>query len=395
MHKIQSPTAIPPFIPIVSSLNKFNHQLAKYLCSLLQPLLPNTYSISDTFYFVQELKTVDISNKFMVSFDVVSLFTNIPLKESIDLAVSYIAEGNPNLRLSKNDLTKLFSFVKSQTNFLFNGKVYNQIDGVAMGSPLASVLANLFLGHYENIWPNNYQGPSVHFYRRNVDNTYCLFNTEHDALLFFECLNSQHPNINFTMEKETNKVLAFLDVCINNKDPCSLLMSAHRKKTFSGLLTNFFSFTSYSYKIGLIRTLVDRAYKINNTLAVFNDDIKKLFHIFKRNQYPESLMNRIVKSLDNAQNPNTSASPTDTSTIYFKLPFLSMSNITQRKVRMLAKTYCKNLNIKLEFSSFKVKNLTSVKDCVPRSLRSCVVYKFTCAGCLYWRNISPFIDTSA
>ena len=48
------------------------------------------------------------------------------------------------------------------------------------------------------------------------------------------------------MEKETNKMLAFLDVCINNKDPCNLLMSVHRKKTFSGLLTNFFSFTSYS-----------------------------------------------------------------------------------------------------------------------------------------------------
>ena len=59
----------------------------------------------------------------MVSFDVVSLFTNIPLKESIDLAVSYIAEGNPNLKLSKADLVNLFSFATSQTNFLFNGKL--------------------------------------------------------------------------------------------------------------------------------------------------------------------------------------------------------------------------------------------------------------------------------
>ena len=61
----------------------------------------------------------------MVSLDVVSLFTNIPLKESIDLAVSYIAEGNPNLKLSKADLAKRFSFAKSQTNFLFNGKLYD------------------------------------------------------------------------------------------------------------------------------------------------------------------------------------------------------------------------------------------------------------------------------
>ena len=159
MHKIQSPNAVPPFRPIVSSVNTFNYQLAKYLCSLLQPYLPNTYSVSDTFSFVQELETIDFSNKFMGSLDVVSLFTNIPLNESIDLAVSYISEGNPNLKLSKTDLTKLFSFATSQTNFLFYGKMYDQIDGVAMGSPLAPVLANLFLGHHENILLNKYQGP--------------------------------------------------------------------------------------------------------------------------------------------------------------------------------------------------------------------------------------------
>ena len=92
----------------MSSVNTYNYQLAKYLCTLLQPHLPSIYTISDSVSLVQELKTIDTSNKFMVSFDVVSLFTNIPLKESIDLAVSYILEGNKNLKLSKTDLTKLF-----------------------------------------------------------------------------------------------------------------------------------------------------------------------------------------------------------------------------------------------------------------------------------------------
>ena len=72
MHKIQSPNAVPPFRPIVSSVNTFNYQLPKCLCNLLQSHLPNTCSVSDTFSFVQELETVDFSNKFMVSFDVVS-----------------------------------------------------------------------------------------------------------------------------------------------------------------------------------------------------------------------------------------------------------------------------------------------------------------------------------
>ena len=85
--------------------------------------------------------------------------------------------------------------------------------------------------------------------------------------LFFNFLNSQHANIKFTTEKERNKMLAFLDVYINDKDPCNLLTSVNRTKTFTGLRTNFYSFTYYSYKAGLILTLVHRGYKINNTLA--------------------------------------------------------------------------------------------------------------------------------
>ena len=379
MHKINSLNEVPPFRPIVSSINTYNYHLAKYLCNLLQPYLPSSYSISDTFSFVQELNTVDLSNKFMVSFDVASLFTNIPLKESIDLAVSYITEGNAKLKFSKAELLKMFSIATSQTHFLFNGKVFDQIDGVAMGSPLAPVLANLFLGHHENIWLKNYQGPSNLFYRRYVDDVFCVFDNENDAELFFDFINSQHPNIKFTIEKETNKVLAFLDVCIDNNDPSCLKTSTYRKKTFTGLLTNFFSFTSFSYKVGLIRTLVDRAYKINNSLLSFNNDVKKLTHIFKKNQFPEYLINRVVKTY--LDKNDSSARSDNSNVLYFKLPYLPFSNFAQRKVRTLIKKYCSNLTIKLAFGSFKVKNLIKVKDSVPRSLRSRVVYKFTCAGC--------------
>ena len=209
MHKIQSSNVVPPFRPIVSALNTYNYHLAKFLCNLLQPHLPSRYTVSDSFSFVQELHTIDASNKYMVSFDLVSLFTNIPLKECVDLAVSYIIEGNTKLKLSKADLTKLFTIVTAKTNFLFNGKVYDQIDGVVMGSPIAPVLANLFLGHCEQLWFNIYKGPSVHLYRRCVDHTFCLFNNEHEALLFFDFLISRNDSIKFTKEKEANYTLAF------------------------------------------------------------------------------------------------------------------------------------------------------------------------------------------
>lgn len=77
--------------------------------------------------------------KFVVSFDVESLFTNIPLEECVNRSVKYIIESNPGLKLSNNELKRLFEFAAKETHFLFKISFYDQGDGVAMGYPLAPV----------------------------------------------------------------------------------------------------------------------------------------------------------------------------------------------------------------------------------------------------------------
>ena len=83
---------------------------------------------------------------FLVSYDVCSLFTSIPLAETIDITVNLLFEKIPGFKISKSDLRKLLQFATSGTHFMFEGKFYDQIDGVAMGSRLGPVLANLFMG---------------------------------------------------------------------------------------------------------------------------------------------------------------------------------------------------------------------------------------------------------
>lgn len=79
MHKLRDPTSTPPFRPIVSSISTYNYNLAKLLCNLLEPHIPNDYNATDTFTFVQEINNLPMFGKFLISFDVESLFTNIPL----------------------------------------------------------------------------------------------------------------------------------------------------------------------------------------------------------------------------------------------------------------------------------------------------------------------------
>ena len=77
MHKPRQQGAVPPFRPIVSSIGAYNYNLTKYLCNLLTPLIPAEFCAEDSFSFVNEIQKLSIHNKFMVSFDVESLFTNI------------------------------------------------------------------------------------------------------------------------------------------------------------------------------------------------------------------------------------------------------------------------------------------------------------------------------
>ena len=150
MHKFSPSDSFPKLHPIVSSIGTFNYNLSRFLCYLLSPLLPNDYSCKDTFSFVSQIKNANLSKKFLVSYDVTSLFTNIPLQETIDIAINLIFNHNPNLNITKKGLKTLFLFAASQTHFIFNSKFYNQIDGVAMGSLLAPVLANTFMDFFES-----------------------------------------------------------------------------------------------------------------------------------------------------------------------------------------------------------------------------------------------------
>ena len=86
----------------------------------------------------------------MVSYDISSLFGNILLNKIIDLGICIIFGINQSMNIPKTQLKKLFVFATSQTHVLFNNEIYDQTDGVTIGSPLGPALANLFMGYHEN-----------------------------------------------------------------------------------------------------------------------------------------------------------------------------------------------------------------------------------------------------
>ena len=158
-----------------------------------------------------------------------------------------------------------------QINF-FNsqGKIYKQIDEVAMGYSLGPTLANVFLCLHGQIWLNECldEFKSVH-YRRYVDDIFFLFRSPVRLEQFQNYLNSKHRNIRFTCEREHSNSLPLLDI-LNTRTRNGFKISGYHKATFGGVYSNFNSFISEEYKVGLIFTLLFRRFQL---FPIFQDFI--------------------------------------------------------------------------------------------------------------------------
>ena len=108
-------------------------------------------------------------------------------------------------------------------------------------------------------------------------------------------LNNKHPNIKFTIKKQVNHSISFLDVFISGIDNQSLTLQTYHKSTYSGLLLNFKSFTLFSYKISLIKCLIDRSFKICNNWNSFHNDIENIKSNLIKNEYPPFIIDKVIK----------------------------------------------------------------------------------------------------
>ena len=138
----------------------------------------------------------------MTSCDIESLFTNIPLQQTIDLCVENLFQDRTHVdNLSKDSFCELLTRTMSESLILFDQHIYKQHDGAAMGSPLGPTLANAFLCYHEKIWLQNCPcefKPVI--YGRYVDDTFLLFRSNHHIKKFKNYLNRQCKNIKFTSE---------------------------------------------------------------------------------------------------------------------------------------------------------------------------------------------------
>ena len=176
----------------------------------------------------------------------------------------------------------------------------------------------------------------------------------------------------------------YLDVFISGVGKQNLILQTYRRSTYTGLLLNVKSFTSFSYKISLIKCLIDRSFKICDNWNSFHKDIESIKSNLIKNAYAPFLLDKVMKKYFKNKFSSNQNQLKDTSEVYYiKLPYIgNLWHHIKNKLWKLYKEFCKeNFNIKLVFNSFKIKSYFSYKDPISDDLKSFLVYKLPCASC--------------
>ena len=172
----------------------------------------------------------------MVSFDVKSLFTNVPLDQSINIILKQIYDDNElRISISRNEMKELLLLCTKKVHFTCNGKRHMLVDGVAMGSLLGPVLADIFMIELEKaILPE--LAECIKHWKRYVDDTISLDKLGTINYIITK-LNSFDSNIQFTFEEEDKGTLPFLDVLIQRKGN-SVVITIFQKPTNNDIYLN-------------------------------------------------------------------------------------------------------------------------------------------------------------
>jgi hypothetical protein len=256
-----------PLRPIVGMRNTLFAPLSRFLADVLAPYAKEGESYVQNSVHAKERLTEawERGPGTLASFDVVSLFTNIPVTEAVQVIEHRLVDDSSLRERTSWDvktLCELISFCLTNCYFRFGSSFYVQKEGVAMGSSLGCTVAVVYMNFFESMALASASSAGLRvpdLWIRYVDDVLVLFrHSEEDLRTFFEFINSLRNSIKFTLETEEGGSLPYLDLWVM-KTEGRLRFSVYRKDTHSGRYLNRTSCHPRSVFRGLVNCLKERA----------------------------------------------------------------------------------------------------------------------------------------
>ena len=233
---------------------------------IISPLTGKSSSfVKNSVHFVERISDVPIHSNQMVSLDVVSQFTKVPTDETLAVVRDKLA-ADPLLEertcIVIDNLMEMLTFCVETTYFGMGSDIYQQEEGLVMCSSLSPVLAYIYMEYFEEM-ALGFISLKPSMWLRYVDVTFILWPHQEDVQILLDHMNSIQPSIQFTMEKEQDNKLPFLDVLVTCTEQ-EFRSSVYCAPTFTGQYLNFNSHHPYTVKKGIVRCLQHQAKTISS-----------------------------------------------------------------------------------------------------------------------------------
>ena len=323
----------------------------------------------------------------MASLDVESLFTNVPVQETIEIITEYVY-NHPDIeppKITIENFKKLLLICTTECPFLTpDGKIFVQIDGISMGCVLGPTFANFYMGHLEQKILKHF---NLDMYTRYVDDIFVSSNSL-DQILQLKASLERESILKFTIENEKyNKTLNFLDVHLSRKTT-KFVTEVHVKSTNDGGCINFDSICPNRYKTGVIKSFLHRAYMVSSTWEVFNVELKRIKQTLVNNNFPLSIIDKTIKEFLDKKNEKNKVAVENKQDVKLFFKAQMTQNYVQREdqLKAIIKNNTKATeNMKIKFHIYyknrKLKNLllkNNPKERPTELETSHVVYQYTC-----------------
>lgn len=280
-----------------------------------------------------------------------------------------------------DDIIKLTKTATDQNYFEYNSNFYKQKDGLAMGSPLSGLLANIFINDLETskiINKNNPFYKNIIYWYRYIDDIICLFNgNEVEKEEFFNFLNTLSNKIKFTMENQ-NKQINFLDLTITNEEN-KHTFSIYHKQTQTDLIIPSNSNHPWTHKMAVFYSLAHRLLNIPMNQSSFYKEKTRIRQISVNNGYKANLFDKILEKIKNKKSLNQNKNIGRERKEYICVPFNKKINKAIRKTFSKSKfhiTY-RNKNNSFNLIKNKIKEENTQIDPFMKS----GIYKIKCNDC--------------
>ncbi|XP_071986734.1 uncharacterized protein [Engystomops pustulosus] len=296
LPKIHKNLTNPPGRPIVASSDSILSPLSILLEKILTPLVKTTPSfLLDTSEFlklIKDIHKIDPGTIF-ATFDVNSLYTSIKHELGIR-AVQKLLESHEYPQLEIEFIIDLLKLVLTENFFMFQDNYYIQRQGTAMGSNVAPPYANTYMADFEEtfIYHNPLFIQHCQIWKRYIDDVFCIWRGPENSLLeFLTYLNSNRPELQFTIHHDLTKI-QFLDTLVIKKEDGTLWSDIYTKPTDRNNLLHFSSYHPESTKRSLPFSQYNRVERIVSKPELVDTRLEEMKTKFVNRGYPHNTLDQ-------------------------------------------------------------------------------------------------------